>query len=120
MSTKVKACEISFNSMTGLSMRNITFQDLERKTFVVGRERSIRRYMSTDKILLVKGHLDVKALDDARYSNEDGGKTRMFPPCKRDLEKDLKVLDSITAEKLIDNESIRESILEALEKAKEF
>lgn len=95
---KIKACEISFNSMTGLSIRNITFYDFENKIFVIGKERTKRQMIRLDSRMIIKGHLDEKNLLEKKYdTSEVGTKRRSFPPCKDDLERDLSILEEICA-----------------------
>lgn len=114
---KIKATQIGYNSMTGLTMRHVTFHDFENKVFTEGRERTKRQMKSFDNTILIEGHLDIKKLDDDRFrKTEDGCKQRMFPPAKEDLELDLKVLESLDGmTKLVDND-LKAIFLKEIEK----
>lgn len=118
---KIKATEVSFNSITGLTLRNITFHDFENKIFVVGKERTKRQFRKLENIVIFKDHLDVKTLDDKRYFKEsDFSKQRCFPPSVRCLKLDLKVWEEIKdLPKLIDAD-VETELLKALKNAKEF
>lgn len=93
---KIKACEITFNGMTGITFRNITFHDYENKIFVVGRERTKRQYKSLDNVTLIKGHLNTDDLQDRKYKQTAPGiKSRQFPPSLDDLKRDLSLWEEI-------------------------
>jgi|WetSurMetagenome_2_1015567.scaffolds.fasta_scaffold232822_1 hypothetical protein len=115
--TKIKACEIYFNSMTGLSFRNITFHDFDNKVFTIGRERNKKQYKTLDEKVFIKGHLDEKDLNDRKYLHTDEcTKQRQFPPSLDDLKRDLKLWEEIKGlEKLIDYD-IESIILDAINK----
>lgn len=121
---KIKATEISFNGRTGLTMRLVTFHDFDQKIFVIGRERSKRQYKQMDKILLIDGHIDINHFDNARYelTDENGFscKRRCFPPSKKDLERDMKVLTEIELYKKLHDCNLKEMILKEIEKAKDL
>ncbi len=101
---KIKATEITFNSMTGITIRNITFHDYERLIFVVGRERTKRQFKTLDKIVLFEGHLDAEKLNDEKYFQPDAyTKTRQFPASAKCLELDLKIWNSIKENKTLND-----------------
>lgn len=93
---KIKACEISYSFMIGINFRNITFQDYDAKIFTVGKERTLRKYISLDDVTLVKGHLDTKGLGERKYNRtDDFTSQRMFPPSLEDLKRDLSLWEEI-------------------------
>lgn len=93
---KIKACEVSFSTMIGISFRNITFHDFEAKIFTIGKERTKRQYRSTDEVTFIKGHLDTVSLNDKKYNRIDEATSqRMFPPSPEDLKRDLSIWEEI-------------------------
>lgn len=106
MPEKVKACEVSFNYTSGICFRNITFHDLEKRIFSIGRERTKYQFKSLDSKAIFKGHFDIESLGNKKlYKDELGNKLRHYPPSKEDLERDLSIWNEIKElPKIIDSD----------------
>jgi hypothetical protein len=117
---KIKATEVNFNTMTGLTIRNITFHDYEKKIFVIGRERTKRQFRSLENITFIKGHLDTEALNDRKFSNEGHSRQRCFPASCSDLGRDLLIWQEIKDLPKLKESNIEEQILKAIESAKDI
>lgn len=113
----MKVTQVSFDTMTGINLRLITFKDFEKKIFVVGRERKLRQLKNETNDHFISGHLkNIEELTDMKYdTSEIGSKKRHFPASDEDLKRDLKVWHLIKDEKAVISNDIGELITKAIE-----